>query len=79
MDVKGESTNQPKKHYPGILQLRAVEFYQLASSLLQVQNEDQLSGVTSECQTDETLMVLAQLDGKQFTPIKTGVILGPIH
>lgn len=66
-------------HYPGILQLRVVEFYQLVSSLLQVQNEDQLSGVTSECQTDETLMVLVQLDGKQFTAIKVGVILEPIH
>lgn len=56
-----------------------MEFYQLASSLLQVQNEDQLSGVTSQCQTVETLTALAQLEGKQFTPIKAGVILEPIH
>lgn len=56
-----------------------MEVYQLAPSLLQAQNEDKLSGVTSECHTVETLMVLAQLEGEQFTSIKAGVILEPIH
>lgn len=80
MVVKGAFyANQRSKYYPGILRLCAVEFYQLASSLQQVQNEDQLSGVTSEPQALDTLMALVRSEGRQFTPIKAGVILESIH
>lgn len=79
VDLREFYANQTNKYQLGILQLCTVEFYQLVSSLLQIQYEDQWSGATSECHTVETLMALAQLEGEQFMPIKVSVILEPIH